>query len=40
MNWTHRVPHDDADVSAEGVVDVLRDVQVDKVTKVMVHVHT
>lgn len=36
---THRVPHDDVDIGAEGVVDVLGDVEVDKVTEVMVHVH-
>lgn len=36
---THRVPHDDEDVRAEGIVNVLRDIQVDKVTKMMVHVH-
>lgn len=36
---TYCVPHEDFDVSAEGVVDVLGNVQVDKVTEVMVHVH-
>lgn len=36
----YRVPHDEVDVSAEGVVEVLRDVQVDKIAEVMVHVHT
>lgn len=36
---TYRIPHEDIDVSAEGVVDVLGNVQVDKVTEVMVHVH-
>lgn len=36
---THRVPHDDVDVWAEGVVDVLRYVEVNKVTEVVVHVH-
>lgn len=36
---THRIPHDNVDVCAEGVVDVLRYVEVDKVTEVVVHVH-
>lgn len=37
---THRVPHDDVNVWAEGVVDVLGYVKVNKVTEVMVHVHS
>lgn len=36
---THRVPHDDVDIWAEGVVDVLGYVEVNKVTEVVVHVH-
>lgn len=43
MRWetsgTHRVPHDDVDIGAEGVVYVLGDVEVDKVTEMVVHVH-
>lgn len=37
---THRIPHDDVDVCTEGVVDVLWYVEIDKVTEVVVHVHT
>lgn len=37
---TYRIPHDNVDVCAEGVVDVLRYVEIDKVTEVVVHVHT
>lgn len=40
LQSTHRIPHDDVDVCAEGVVDVLRYVEIDKVTEVVVHVHT
>lgn len=34
----HRVPHDDVDVRAEGIVDVLGYVEVDKITEVVIHV--
>lgn len=36
---THRVPHDDVDIWAEGVVDVLGYVEVNEVTEVVVHVY-
>lgn len=36
---THRVPHDDVDIWAERVVDMLGYVEVNKVTEVVVHVH-
>ena len=35
----HRVPDEDIDISGEGVVEVLGDVQIDIVTEVVVHVH-
>lgn len=37
---TYCVPHDNAYVTAEGIVEVLGDVEVNKVTEVMVHVHS
>lgn len=37
---THRVPHHDVHVGAEGVVHVLRDVQVQEVAEVVIHVNT
>lgn len=37
---TYCVPHDDVYVTAEGIVEVLRDVEVNKVTEMMVHVHS
>lgn len=37
--FTYSVPHNNVDVTAEGVVEVLGDVQIDKVAEMMVHVH-
>ncbi len=37
---TYCVPHDNVYVTAEGIVEVLRDVEVDKVTEMMVHIHS
>lgn len=37
---TYGVPHHDVHVCAEGVVNVLSDVEIEKVTEVVVHVHT
>jgi len=36
----HSVPHDDVDVVAEGIVDVLRGEQVEVVTIMVVEIHT
>ncbi len=38
--WTYCVPHDDKDVIREGTIDVLRGVQVEEVTVMVVQVDT
>ena len=39
QNVTYRVPHYDVDISTESVVDMLCDVQVHKVTEMVVHIY-
>jgi len=37
---THSVPYDDIDVGAERTINVLRSVDINEVTKMMVHIDT
>lgn len=37
---TYSVPHDYVDISTEGIIDMLGNVKIHKITEVMVHVNT
>lgn len=37
---TYSVPHDYVDISTEGIIDMLGNVKIDKITEVMVHINT
>lgn len=36
---THRIPHDNVDICVKGIVNVLGDIEIDKVAEMVVHVH-
>lgn len=37
---TYSIPHDYVDISAEGIINMLRNIKIDEITEVMVHINT
>ena len=39
-HWTYRVPHDNLSILAERIVQMLRHVQINEITEMVIHVYT